>query len=204
MDINKLKKSSDLALLLGMFAGDGCLSIKRNGAGFRIYPISFYNTDKKQIDLFHGLFLKLFGIDGKIRSRERKNRKVLWEFEKYSVKLYKIFNCDFEIPCGKKAPKVRVPSFIMESGECLKKYFFLGLLLTDGGIRKDKTIIFHSASENLINDLRDLIKLVWGFDKKVRKYIQKGKFISFQLTLNRKESSNILSELPTSHNPVLR
>ena len=47
VDINKLKKSNELAMFLGMFAGDGCLSIKHNGGGYRIYPIGFYNTNFK-------------------------------------------------------------------------------------------------------------------------------------------------------------
>ena len=45
-DIKKLKESEDLALFLGMFAGDGCLTFNFNGDGNRIYPISFFNCNK--------------------------------------------------------------------------------------------------------------------------------------------------------------
>ena len=41
--IKKLKKSEDLALFLGMFTGDGCLTIGHNGFGYRTYPIVFVN-----------------------------------------------------------------------------------------------------------------------------------------------------------------
>ena len=59
-NINKLKKSKELALLLGMFIGDGCLSVSRNGEGYRIYPIRFFNTNKKLALLFGNLFSRLF------------------------------------------------------------------------------------------------------------------------------------------------
>jgi len=187
-----------------MFAGDGCLPISHNGEGFRIYPIRFYNTNKKYVELFSNLFYELFGIRGKIRGRERKNKQILWEFEKYSVKLYKIINNDFEIHCGKKALKVGIPSFILEGNDELKKHFFFGLLITDGGIRKKNSIIFHVSSEKLIYDLKRLIKDLWVFDKQVVRYVQKGKYVSYQLTLKKEESSIVLSHMPRSHNPVLR
>ncbi len=194
LDINELKKSKDLALLLGMFAGDGCLPIKHNGERYRIYPISFYNTNKKYVKLFSDLFTKLFVIKGKIRSRERKNKKILWEFEKYSVELYKMINEDFEIACGKKALNVRMPSFILKGKNILKKNFFLGLLLTDGGIKKTGEIIFHLASKGMLNDLKEIINDLWDFNVQIKEYVQREKFRSYQLTLKRKESSIILQE----------
>jgi intein/homing endonuclease len=199
-----LKKSKELALFLGMFAGDRCLSISRNGEGYRIYPIRFFNTNKNYVDIFHDLFFKLFNIEGVIRGRERGNKLVLWEFEKYSVEIYKIINIDFEIVCGKKALNVRIPSFILNGTNKIKKHFFLGLLITDGGIRKNKSIIFHSASESLISDMQKLIKDVWDIDNSFKHYLQKEKYHSYQLNLNKEESSIILAQMPTWHNLVLR
>ena len=204
LDINKLKNSKDLALFLGMFAGDGCLPISRNGEGYRIYPIRFYNTNKEYVDIFAELFFKLFGLRGKVLSRKRENKQILWRFEKHSVRLYKIINKNFEIPCGKKALKVGVPSFILNGDKKVKKYFFLGLLVTDGGVRKDGSMIFHSASQRLICDIKDLTNDVWRIDKEVKTYLQREKFNSYQLTLNKKESSLVLSQLPPWHNLVLR
>ena len=202
--VDKLKKSKDLALFLGMLVGEGCMPVKHNGQGYRIYPITFYNTNKKMVELFGNLFHKLFGLKGKIHKKERKDKKVLWEFEKYSVKLYNRINSDFEIFCGKKASNVSIPSFILDGTREVKKYFFLGLLITDGGVRKDKTIIFHLASKKLIYGLKNLIRSYWGFDKPVKRYVQKERFISYQLNLNRNESSVILSQMPQWHNLVLR
>ncbi len=191
-------------MFLGMLAGDGCLPVKHNGGGHRIYPICFYNTNKEYVKLFYELFSKLFDIKGTIRVRKRPNKQPLWEFEKYSVKTFKTITDEFEICCGKKALNVKIPSFILNGNNSLKKHFFLGLLITDGGIKKDGDLIFHSASKDLIHDLKKLIKDVWAFDKKVKTYLQNSKFKSYQLTLKRSESSQVLSEMPPSHNPVLR
>lgn len=203
-NIEYFKKSNSMALLLGLFAGDGCLSNAKNGDGNKIYPIRFYNTKKEYVLFFNELFQNLFNKSGSIKGRIRKNRKILWQFEKYSVKIYKILNRQLEIPNGKKALKVFVPSFIKNGAKDQKVNFFLGLLLTDGGIRANGTIIFHSASKRLIYDLQDLIKSVWNYDKKPKKYIQKGKYISYQLNLNKGESYRILKDLPTWHNLALR
>jgi intein/homing endonuclease len=203
-DINQLKKSNDLALFLGMFAGDGSITIKHNGKGYRIYPIRFFNTNKLLVNLFSNLFYDLFGIRGVVRGRARLNKQVLWEFEKYSVQIYNIIVDDFEIPCGKKASKVRVPSFIRCGNKELKKHFFFGLLITDGGLRNRGDIIFHSASKSLSYDLQKLIKDTWRFDRKVREYLQNGKYKSYQLTLKKGETSKVLEDMPQSHNLVVR
>ena len=83
------------------------------------------------------------------------------------------------------------------------KNIFLGLFVTDGGLREDKTIIFHSASERLICDLKDLFLEIWKIDKPLREYKQ-GKFLSYQINLNTEESRTILEDMPRSHNLVLR
>ena len=200
----EIKKSNKLALLLGMFAGDGCLPIKHNGEGYRNYQIAFFNTNKQYVELFEQLFFELFAIKGKIFKRYRSNRKPLWRFEKYSKKLAILFNEEFEIPFGKKALSVFIPSFIKNGDDMLKKHFFLGLSITDGGIRKDGSMIFHAASEKLIQDISVMINDIWGIKKIFKKYLQRNKYVSYQLNLNSKESQKILYSLPRSHNLVLR
>ena len=204
MNVGILKKSEDLALFLGMLTGDGCLPIKRNGNGYRVYPINFYNTDKRQIHLFNNLFKKIFNLEGHIQTRQRKNRKRQWIFEKYSVKLYKIINNEFEIGNGKKALKAKIPSFILNGNDELKKFFFLGLLITDGRVGIDRSIIFNCASKKLMYDLKQLVKDVWDFDRPIYHYIQKNKFNVYRLILNKIQGPIILSQLPGSHNLVVR
>jgi len=203
-EINKLKKSEDLALFLGMFAGDGCLTIGHNGFGYRTYPVCFVNTNIDYINLFTNLFYKLFKIKGSISVCKRQNKKDLWCFQKCSFQIYNLINREFEIPVGKKARIVRIPSFIMKGSQELQRHFFYGLLITDGSLRKRGDIMFHSSSQNLIYDLKDLVKSLWGFERNVHHYVQRNKFHSYQLTLNKSQSSIILPQLPMSHNLALR
>ena len=203
-DINELKKSKDLALLLGMFVGDGCLTIGYNGFRYRTYPIVFVNINKGYIKLFKELFYNLFQIEGRTFVSKRKNKKDLWYFQKCSFDVYNLINKEFEIPTGKKAYTVRIPSFILKGDAELKKYFFLGYLITDGGIKKDQSIMFHCSSRNLLEDLRYLIFSVWGIERNIRKFVQREKYVSYQLTLNKPQASIILSDLPTWHNLALR
>ena len=93
----ELKKSEDLGLFLGMFAGDGCLTIGHNGFGYRTYPIVFVNTNKAYVKLFRNLFYNLFQIKGFIYLRKRKNKKDLWTFQKCSLEIYNTINKEFEL-----------------------------------------------------------------------------------------------------------
>ena len=203
-DINKLKKSDELALFLGMFAGDGCLTIGHNGFGYRTYPIVFVNTNKKYIEIFKELFYKLFQIEGKVYLNQRENKKDLWYFQKCSFEIHNLINKEFEIPTGKKCYKVSIPSFILDGSLDVKKHFFLGYLITDGSLKKDGSIMFHCSSQDLLQDLKNLINSVWGFERNVREFIQRDKFFSYQLTLNKAQSNIVLSQLPRWHNLVLR
>jgi len=203
-DIKKLKKSKDLALFLGMFSGDGYLTIGYNGFGYRTYPVVFVNTNKSYVKLFSNIFYKLFKIKGFIYVRKRKNRKDLWQFQKCSQGIYTVINKEFNFPAGKKALKLRIPSFILNGNKNLQKYFFYGLLITDGSVKKNGSVMFHSASKKLTYDLKDMISSMWGIERQVKEYIQREKFHSYQLTLNKTQASIALPQLPTSHNLALR
>ena len=76
-------------------------------------------------------------------------------------------------------------------------------MLSDGGIRKNNSMIFHSASKRLIDDVGNLIYDIWKIKKPTKSY-QQGKFSSYQLNLNIRESQLVINELPASHNLVLR
>ena len=102
-----MDKEESLALFLGMLSGDGCLSIGHNGEGYRNYPIQFYNTDEGKVEIFSRLFHELFGIEGRVSSRKRKNRKEIWEFVKRSHKIAdEIKNLGF--PEGVKRDVLRI------------------------------------------------------------------------------------------------
>ncbi len=193
-DTNTLKREHLFSFFLGMLAGDGCLPRKYNGQKYRVYPIQFFNCEMELVLLFSELFFHFFSIEGKIRSRERKNKSLLWEFEKYSKHIYQALTQEFEISSGKKAISVRIPSYIRNGSKQMKIGFFLGLLITDGCIRKRGDITFHCGSKYLIEDLKGLLSDVWGIEVKIREYVQKEKYYSYQLTLNKNSSCRILQD----------
>ena len=194
-----MNKKEKLALLLGMLAGDGCLPIKHNGQGYRDYAVQFYNADKNIVKLFSELFFELFNSTGKIRYSDRKNKQRLFEFCKYSKDIVnKIKKLGF--PEGVKRDILRVPKYIKKGSKMEKTSFVLGILITDGCIRKRGDILFHSGSKLLLEDLSDLIKSIIQVKKKVAEYTQREKFKSYQLNLNIPEAVKLLSSMPSWDN----
>ena len=65
---------------------------------------------------------------------------------------------------------------------------------------KNKTIIFHSGSKLFLNDLSDLISNFIDIRKPIKEYIQREKYYSYQLNLNKKETELLLSQMRTWDN----
>ena len=194
-----MKKEEKLALFLGMLSGDGCLPIKHNGDGYRNYAVQFYNTDKNLVLNFDKLFFELFRVHGKISARKRRNRKEIWEFCKYSKKIVEEIK-DIGFPEGVKRDILRVPKIIKNEKRNGKIAFIIGFLITDGCLRKNKSILFHSGSKIFLEELSELIEKITGNKKPIREFIQKERFKSYQLNLNKSETSILLSEMPTWDN----
>ena len=189
-----MKRSEKLALFLGMLSGDGCLPIHHNGKGYRDYAVQFYNTNKDRVELFNRLFLDIFGVNGTIGYCDRLGKQRLWSFCKYSKKITEeIRNWGF--PEGVKRDVLRVLPIVFKGTNSEKLEFIRGVLITDGCVRKNETIIFHSGSELFLNDLSDLIGDIIGIRKPIKEYVQREKYKSFQLNLNKKESALLLSDL---------
>lgn len=194
---------NDLALFLGMLCGDGHLSIHNKKRGLKIYhdyTTGFCNTNERITKVFNDLFYKIFKIKGNFHPRDRPNRRRIYEFNSYSKEVFdKISALDF--PVGIKKDALKIPKIILDSSQDSKLNFFLGVLITDGCIRKNRTIIFHSGSKLFLEDLSGLINNLFNVKKDVKSYIQKDKYLSYQLSLNKEESQKILS-VPPSHNGI--
>ncbi len=195
--------NKDLALFLGMLCGDGHLSIhhkKRESKIYYDYVIGFCNIDKNIMESFQDLFYKLFGVRGNFHPRDRLNRRRIYEFNSYSKEIFdKISSLGF--PVGVKRDILKIPKIISESSKESKLKFFYGVLITDGCIRKNKTIIFHSGSKLFLEDLSVLLHDLFNMEKEVKSYIQREKYISYQLNLNKEESQKVLL-MPPSHNGI--
>lgn len=190
-----MNRSEKLALFLGMLSGDGCLSISHNGEGYRNYPIQFCNNDKNIVLLFAELFHDLFGIEGKIHSRTRIGRKKIWEFKKISIKIVSYLR-ELGFPEGVKRDILRVPKSIINGSQLAKKYFFFGVFITDGSLKKNRGIMFHMGSKLFLEDVSLLVGNLTGTKSIVKEYIQQEKYKSYQLYLNKKESELLLSNMP--------
>ncbi|OGJ19008.1 hypothetical protein A3K73_07700 [Candidatus Pacearchaeota archaeon RBG_13_36_9] len=188
-----------LALFLGMLCGDGCLNTKTKKRGWKTYSTEFYNTDIKLMQLFDGLFYDLFKIRGHFYPRKRKERRIIYEFRSYSRDIFDSISSK-GFPMGVKKDALTIPKPIKKGSEKEKLNFFMGFLMTDGCIRKNKTIIFHIGSKKFLQELSMLVNELFGIKREIREYVQKGKYHSYQLNLNKKESEVILSTLPPWHN----
>lgn len=190
-----MNKKEKLALFLGMLSGDGCLSIAHSGEGYRDYPIQFYNTDKSKVILFNDLLFDLFGLEGKIGSRKRaENRKRIWDIKRYSKKtVEKLKKLGF--PEGVKREALRVLEIIKMGVKQQKLHFIHGVLITDGSVNNER-ILFHSGSKLFLEDMSKLIAEFIKIEKPIKEYVQREKYKSYQLCLNKKEKELLLSQCP--------
>ena len=187
-----MNKKEKLALFLGMLSGDGCLRISHSGQGYRNYPLGFYNTDKKKVELFSQLFLDIFGVSGTISHRDRENRLRIYEFSKTSRKIVEeLKNLGF--PEGVKRDVLRVLNIIKQGTKNQKAAFIYGVLITDGSLRKKGNILFHSGSKLFLEDLSKLIGEFTKTIKPIKEYIQREIYKSYQLSLNKVETNILLS-----------
>ena len=171
-----------LALFLGMLSGDGCLSKKHNGEGYRDYPIDFCNTDKSKVLIFSTLFNQLFDKTGRVSSRKRaENRLEIWSFLKHSVEVVKYLR-QLGFPEGVKRDVLRILPVIWHGTNKEKIAFIYGVLITDGSLNESR-ILFHSGSKLFLKDLSKLISCFINAEKPVKEYVQREVYKSYQDTV---------------------
>lgn len=163
------------------------------------YAVQFYNANRSLVVLFRDLFKDLFEVEAKIYYEDRGNKQRLFNFCKYSKEVYfKIKAVGF--PEGVKRDVLRVLPIINNGTKTEKLAFILGVLITDGSLRKRGDILFHSGSKMFLEDLSDLISEFTGNRKNVKEYVQREKYFSYQLNLNKPETEKLLGYMPSWHN----
>ncbi|MBL7056582.1 hypothetical protein ISS07_06735, partial [Candidatus Woesearchaeota archaeon] len=123
-----MKFNNNLAELIGLMFGDGCLS--RSGGKYLIYISGHKEDDFRYHNIrINYLFLEIFGKKTKVGFR--KDEKTL--FTRFSDK--KIFHSfsSLGMPIGKKYKKLKIPFWIVENKELICG-FARGLADTDGCI----------------------------------------------------------------------
>jgi len=143
---------------------------------------------------FQNLFSDIFGIKGNCYPEIRENKKkVLYCFRSYSKEIFnKISYMDF--PIGFKKHKLRIPPLIWNFRRKEKLLFLKGLTITDGSIRSQGNILFHLSSKKFLEDVSDLIYELFGLRKPIKEYLQREKFYSYQLLLNKKQAQEVLKQ----------
>jgi len=181
-----------LALFMGMLSGDGWLSIKTKKAGYKSYSVEFCNTELQIVTKFRDLFFKIFNVQGNIHPRKRPNRKEIFQFSSYfKESFFRLSKLGF--PIGVKRDVLKILDFIKSGSKEEKLAFLFGLYLTDGCLKKDSLIYFHLGSKTFLREVAELISELSGSKKIVKTYVQREKFYSYQLGLNKEETRMILS-----------
>ncbi|MAG79176.1 hypothetical protein CMI40_02260 [Candidatus Pacearchaeota archaeon] len=182
-----------LALFLGMLCGDGCLTINtKSKGGYKTYAICFSNSNRDLMINFQDLFLKVFEVKGNHYTEFRESRKVTYSFRSYSREVFdRIVSLGF--PIGLKKYKLRIPQIILNLSREEKILFLKGFIITDGSIRAQGNVLFHVATKKFLEDISNLIYELFNLRKPIKKYVQKGKYLSYQLLLNKKEAQEILN-----------
>jgi hypothetical protein len=122
---------SKLALLLGLIAGDGYVGDDN---------VTFANSDEKLRELFVSLVRDIFRLEGE---REYNGRAVF-----YSKELVKFLNY-IGFKTGKKDYKDFLRKWLVKLGRKGYIAFLLGLIKTDGTIRRHSIIIYSTDYEAL-------------------------------------------------------
>jgi len=183
-----------LALLLGMLCGDGCLVIRtKSKGGYKCYSTDFCNSNIDLITQFQNLFHELFEIKGNYYPDKRANKKkVVYVFRSYSRDIFDKI-ADWGFPVGLKKFKLRIPEIVWSMGREEKLLFLKGFSITDGSIKDSGHIVFHIASKRFLEDISNLIYELFELRKPIKEYIQKEKYYSYQLLLNKSEAQEVLS-----------
>lgn len=194
------KFSLDLLYLTGLIMGDGSLPITFNGDGKRQYSIYIEKANQKFIYcVIKKLFSDIFKITPKIhKSYERK--EIRYRCYIRSRVIYSFLNVLLDIPVGKKSHCITFPKFLKDIDIDYTFALFSGLVDTDWGRQRWNRFGTHMSSEFLAEDYRNFLAL-FGIKLFVKKYIQQGRFVSYQCYLykgDEKKLFNILNE----HYPI--
>lgn len=119
------KMCNNLAELMGIHFGDGCMQNKFNNT-YKVY-YSFNSRDREYVDYVSNLFYSLFNIKLKSEENEKKNTVGLYF---YSKTLCTFFNKKLKIPYSPKN-NLRIPRHIFNNKTHLA-FFIRGLFDTDG------------------------------------------------------------------------
>lgn len=190
------KFSKDLFYMVGLIMGDGSLPIKFSGNGGRQYEIYIEKANYPFIKgVVEPLLRRLFQIKNIKIIRELHNiNKIRYRVFFKSRIVYEFLTKIFDIPAGKKSHVIRFPMALSELSIKEKMAFFAGLVDTDWGRIRWNRFGTHMSSRGLSDDYKMLFRKL-GLELKIKKYIQKNKYISYQCYMNKGDELKLFDML---------
>lgn len=159
----------EVALLLGLFMGDGFFHVKGANktllSGTGVLEIVVCNEDQELIDILSQLIQKIFGINVNIHPRKgctgvRASSPILYEFFR-NLGLLRVNG-------SKTLRNVHVPEFIFRSPKKIIALFLAGLFEADGCVKKgSQNIIFCTKYYQFAKDIQ-LLLLMFGITCSLR------------------------------------
>ncbi|HLC39521.1 MAG TPA: hypothetical protein VJJ76_01420 [archaeon] len=190
--------TSDLLYFVGVLVGDGSLPKRFDKRGYRKYAIVIEKANEKYVkNVLKPLAEKLFKRAWSLYEIKRKNRQTKYSLCLNSRPLYEYFSKVFEIPEGKKANKVRMPTIIRKLPPKDRMPFIAGIIDTDWGSSGGERFGTHLASKQLLIDVLDALEVFLGKKYEIREYLQKGKFKSYQTVISKSEKHHLFKLFQT-------
>ena len=166
-EYKKLDKNCNLAELIGITLGDGCVSkISRTEA----LRITLNKKDKKYIRHVYSIVKDVFSKKPSVCYRKKENAA--------DVKIYQnIISKRLKIPCGNKIiNNIKIPRWILKTEifiiKCLK-----GLFETDGHFQKSKSnylyvIELKNKCEGILNSTYDALRKMGFHPQRGKNYVR--------------------------------
>lgn len=176
------KITPEICFLAGSIIGDGHLRKDKSSVEIELSSLEILGLIKKNFEKIFSIKLNLREVKDK-----RPNRKLRWRLAIYSKLINQLFNIVFEIPIGKKSFSVTIPKLILNSNLESKKHFLLGLFLTDGGLKRKKSISFTCSNKAFALGIKSLLN-EFGINSWISQWLSKiSKKFVFDVIIQRKD-----------------
>lgn len=184
----KFRLDEDAAYLFGRFIGDGSVYSTQGNEVINGVNIVFSDLEKDHMKKCNSIIENTFGISF--------NENMGDSFH-YLRKANIVLASFFASVCGIGVDKKRVPSFIMESKESVRKSFLLGLLDSDGMVGKNGVIKLTLSNESLIDDVKFLFNSIGLIPRKNAAYVShvENAKPAWVLQVSASQSQSIFSDL---------
>jgi|SRR3989344_218190 len=157
----------ELAYLIGVLTGDGCIHYRKNKHEYSIHCAGHPIDEKSYYDLIIRSLLKnLFGISPAMQFFKKNKKGTIYGFRIYSKSLFLYLTQVIGLPIGKKYDYLQIPLVILERPDLIP-YFIQGLFDTDGCISFKKryrdypyypVISLSSKKDYLINQVTNYLR----------------------------------------------